>query len=141
MILKGYEQIRETGRIRLFASDRTEYGDGEQDRDFIYVKDTVEMTLFFWERPDVNGIFNIGSGAPATWNMLARAIFNTLGQEPVIEYVNMPEHLKGKYQYHTCALMEKLRAAGYTSPMTPFADAVREYIRDYLKTGVYLTNP
>ena len=140
MILKGYEQIRDTGKIRLFRSDRPEYGDGEQDRDFIFVKDAVEMTLFFWEHSRANGIFNIGSGAPATWNTLARAIYDAIGEKPAIEYVDMPESLKGKYQYHTCAVMDKLNTAGYVNPATPFTDAVREYIRDYLVTGAYLTN-
>jgi ADP-L-glycero-D-manno-heptose 6-epimerase len=138
MVCKGYEQIRDTGKLVLFKSDRPEFPDGGQDRDFIYVKDAVDMTLFVGEHPEINGIFNVGTGEPATWNMLAKAIFDALGLPPSIEYIDMPEHLKGKYQYHTQAEMGKLHAAGYSKPVTPFADAVADYVRNYLVEGAHL---
>ena len=140
MVAKGYEQIRDTDKIRLFKSDRPEYPDGGQDRDFVYVKDAVGMTLFFWEHPEVNGIYNVGTGDPATWNTLARAIFNALDRPATIEYVDMPAHLAGKYQYHTRAEMGKIRAAGYVRPVTPVAGAVGEYVREYLVPGAHLAS-
>ena len=139
MVVKGYEQIRDTGLIRLFKSDRPEWPDGGQDRDFIYIKDAVDMTLFFWRHPEANGIFNVGTGNPTSWNMLAGALFEAMELPPHIEYVDMPDRLKGKYQYHTCAEMGKLHAAGYAAETTPFGSAVREYVRDYLAPGAYLT--
>ncbi len=138
MVVKGYEQIRDTGKIRLFKSDRPEWPDGGQDRDFIYGRDAVDMTLFFRDNPRLNGIFNIGTGKPATWNMLAEALFDAMGVPANIEYVDMPERLKGKYQYHTCAEMDKLRRSGYSKETIPFRDAVREYVREYLMPGAYL---
>ena len=103
----------ETGVIRLFKSYRPEYRDGEQRRDFLYVKDAVAMTLHLAANPAANGIFNIGSGEARTWNELARAVFAALGREPRIEYVDMPESIREKYQYFTQADIRKLLAAGY----------------------------
>ncbi len=133
MVCKGYEQIRDTGRVRLFKSDRPEFPDGGQQRDFVYVKDAVDMTLWFADHPEVGGIFNVGTGEANTWNRLITAIFSALGREPVIEYIPMPDHLKGKYQYHTQAEMAKLRRAGYTRPVTVLEDAVADYVRNHLE--------
>ena len=138
MVCKGYEQIVATGLVKLFASDRPAYVDGGQQRDFVYVKDAVDMTLWFAERPGVNGIFNVGTGQANDWNRLMGAIFSALGREPAVEYVPMPGHLKGKYQYHTEADMAKLGAAGYQRPVTVLEDAVGEYVRDHLVTGRHL---
>ncbi len=135
MVCKAYEQIRDTGKVRLFASDRPEYEDGGQQRDFVYVKDAVDMTLWFFDHPEVNGIFNVGTGEANNWNTLIGAVFRALDLSPNIEYVAMPEHLKGKYQYHTCAEMAKLRRAGYDRPLTPIDEAVRQYVQDHLVTG------
>lgn len=132
MVCKGYEQIRDRGFVRLFASDRPAYPDGGQQRDFIYVKDAVAMTLWCGEHRGANGIFNVGTGEANSWNRLIGAIFSALGREPAIEYVPMPEHLKGRYQYHTEAEMAKLRAAGYAAPMTVLEDAVAEYVTGHL---------
>ncbi|HOO77887.1 MAG TPA: ADP-glyceromanno-heptose 6-epimerase [bacterium] len=140
MVCKGFRQIKDTGKIRLFASDRPEYGDGEQERDFISVGDAARMTLFFLERPDVNGIFNVGSGETHTWNEMAAAIFEALDIPPCIEYIPLPEELKGRYQYHTRAEMAKLREAGYALSLTPFRDAVVSYVRDYLIADGYLSS-
>ncbi len=138
VIHKAYPGVRDEGRIRLFESYREDYGDGEQARDFIYVKDAVEITLFFLENRRANGLFNVGTGEARSWNEVARAMFRALGREAHIEYIPMPETLKGKYQYHTCAETEKLRAAGCTHPCRSLENAVGEYIRDYLETGARL---
>jgi len=132
MVCKGYEQIDATGKVRLFASDRPEYADGGQQRDFIYVKDAVDMTLWFYDHPEANGIFNVGSGEAIDWNRLITAIFTALEREPNIEYFPLPDHLRGKYQYHTQAEMAKLRAAGYDRPLTVLEDAVRDYVVNHL---------
>ena len=120
------------GSVKLFASDRPEYPDGGQQRDFVYVKDAVAMTTWFAEHPEANGIFNVGSGEAKDWNRLITAIFRALELEPAIEYIPMPDHLKGKYQYHTEATMTKLAAAGYDRPQTLLEDAVADYVRNHL---------
>ncbi len=138
MVCKGYEQILATGKVKLFRSDRPDYPDGGQERDFIYVKDAVAMAMWFAQQPRVGGVFNIGTGEANTWNRLITAIFSALGKQRVIEYIPMPEHLKGKYQYHTCAEMAKLKQAGYDMPLTPLEDAVGEYVRRHLEGHRYL---
>lgn len=133
MVLKAYEQIKRDGKIRLFKSYNPAYRDGEQMRDFIYVKDAVEMTLFFLERTEINGIFNIGTGIPRSWNDLAKAVFSSLGITPKIEYIDMPEDIKGKYQYFTKADMGKLKKAGYDKPTFSLEKGVEDYIINYLE--------
>jgi ADP-L-glycero-D-manno-heptose 6-epimerase len=135
VVNKSFAQVMQTGVIRLFKSYRPEYGDGEQRRDFLYVKDAVRMTLHLAEHPQAAGIFNIGSGKAHTWNELARAIFGALGREPRIEYVDMPETIRDKYQYSTEAKIDKLRSAGYRQPITPLSEAVRDYVQNYLVPG------
>jgi ADP-L-glycero-D-manno-heptose 6-epimerase len=138
MVLKGYEQIRDTGRIRLFKSYRSEYGDGEQVRDFIYVQDAVAMTLFFHDHPEINGLFNVGSGQARCWNDLAQALFGAMNREPEIEYIEMPESIRDQYQYHTCAEMDKIHEAGYNHPVLSLEDAVSDYVNQYLIPGKHL---
>jgi len=133
MVLKAYEQIKKYGKIKLFKSYNPDYKDGEQLRDFIYVKDAVEMTLFFIEKPEINGIFNAGTGIPRSWNDLAKAVFSALGLEPKIEYIEMPEELKGKYQYFTKADMTKLKKAGYNKPTLSLEEAIKDYVLNYLE--------
>ncbi len=135
VVNKSFAQVMQTGVIRLFKSYRPEYRDGEQRRDFLYVKDAVRMTLHLAENPRAAGIFNIGSGRAHTWNELARAIFSALAREPRIEYIEMPAAIRDKYQYFTQAKIEKLRSAGYARPITPLAEAVRDYLQDYLLPG------
>ncbi len=133
LVHKAYQQIQDTGRVQLFKSHKPEYKDGEQKRDFLYVKDAIEMTLHFAERaPSVGGLYNLGSGEANTWITLATAIFDALGRPPKIEFIDMPELLRGKYQYFTQADISKLRATGYDRPMTPLADAVRDYVQNHL---------
>ena len=132
VVNKSFGQVMQTGDMRLFKSYRPEYADGEQRRDFLYVKDAVRMTLHLAENRRAAGIFNIGSGKAHTWNELAAAIFNALGRSPRIEYIEMPGSIRDKYQYFTEAKIGKLRSAGYTGPITPLGEAVRDYVQNYL---------
>ncbi len=131
--IRAYFQAKATGRIKLFKSYRPDYADGEQARDFIYVKDAVDVTLHFLTRPRVNGIFNVGTGEPRNFNDLARAVFSALDMEPYIDYIDMPEGLEKRYQYYTAADTAKLKAAGYTKPFTPLEDAVTDYVVNHLE--------
>jgi ADP-L-glycero-D-manno-heptose 6-epimerase len=140
MVCKGFEQIRDTGKVRLFKSDRPEFVDGGQRRDFLYVKDAVDMTLWLLDHPEHNGIFNIGTGESADWNRLMAAIFAAMDRPRDIEYIDMPEHIAKAYQYDTCADMTKLRSAGYTTVTTPLEDAVSDYVTNYLLPTKHL-NP
>jgi len=133
VVIRSYFQLKKTGRVRLFKSYRPEYKHGEQQRDFIYVKDAVRITLHFLERPAVNGIFNAGTGGPRNFNDLAAAVFSALGKDTNIEYIDMPEGLEKRYQYHTCADLEKLRASGFDGEFLPLEDAVRDYVQNYLE--------
>ena len=135
VVHKAYYQILETARISLFKSYRPEFRDGEQRRDFLYVKDAVDATIYLAEHAEGGGIFNIGSGEAQTWLSLANAIFSSIGQPPKINFIDMPEELQDKYQYFTCADISKLRAFGYERPMTPLTDAVRDYVLNYLIPG------
>ena len=137
VVCRAYEQIRDTGKVRLFKSYRPEYADGEQKRDFIYVKDAVEMVLFLLDR-NCHGIYNIGSGRAETWNSLAGAVFKAMNKPVKIEYIDMPEHLRGKYQYYTCADISKLRSAGYSAVVTPLEETVEDYICNYISRGRFL---
>jgi ADP-L-glycero-D-manno-heptose 6-epimerase len=134
IVHKAYEQIQNTGSVKLFKSYRSEFRDGEQRRDFVYVKDAVDMTLHL-AQSGANGLFNVGSGRAQTWLDLVRPIFRALGVPERIEFVEMPEHLRGKYQYSTCARMERVRATGYERPATPLGDAVTDYVANYLQPG------
>jgi ADP-L-glycero-D-manno-heptose 6-epimerase len=133
VVSKANAQIRESGKIGLFKSYDPRYKDGGQMRDFLYVKDAVEMTLHFAEKgSSAAGLFNLGSGEANTWMTLAEAIFAALGRPPDIEFVDMPDVLRAKYQYYTKADITKLRSSGYDKPITPLAAAVADYVRNYL---------
>jgi ADP-L-glycero-D-manno-heptose 6-epimerase len=134
VVCKAFEQIRDTGTVKLFKSYRPEYRDGEQRRDFIYVKDSAEMTLHL-AQSGATGLFNVGSGRAQTWLELVRPIFRTLGVPERIEFVEMPERLRGKYQYSTCARIQRTRATGFTEAATPLCDAVADYVANYLVPG------
>ena len=138
VVAKAYEQIRARGTIQLFKSYRDAIADGEQTRDFLYVKDAAAITAFLARAPQAAGLYNVGSGTDRTWNALARAVFDALGLPVNIEYVEMPEALRGKYQYRTVATIDKLRAAGYAAAPTTLEDAVADYVRNYLVTGTVL---
>ena len=132
LVHKACGQILATGKVQLFKSHRPDYKDGEQMRDFLYVKDAIRMTLHLAETPAAGGLFNLGSGKAHTWVELATAIFTALGKEPNIEFIDMPEHLQSKYQYYTCADITKLRGSGFSTEITPLAEAVRDYVQGYL---------
>lgn len=127
LVLKGYEQIRDTGKLKLFKSYRPEYTDGEQKRDFLYVKDAAKISLFFLENEKA-GLFNVGRGIAESWNQLAGALFSAMGKPIKIEYIEMPEVLRGKYQYYTCAETKKLVEAGYTFGFTSLESSIQEYV-------------
>ena len=133
LVNKAYEQIRDTGRVRLFRSYRPEYRDGEQRRDFVYVKDVVEMTLHLAGAPSAAGLYNVGSGEAHTWLELAGALFAAMGREPDIEFIEMPEAMRARYQYYTCADISRLRGTGYDAPVTPLDAAVADYVKGYLE--------
>ena len=132
VVNKAFHQIQDTGRVSLFKSYRPEFPDGAQRRDFMYVKDAVEATIFLAEHVNGEGLFNIGSGEATTWLSLVEALFTALDREPSIEFIDMPEPIRDKYQYYTCANIAKLRSAGFTQAVTPLPDAVRDYVQNYL---------
>jgi ADP-L-glycero-D-manno-heptose 6-epimerase len=135
VVHKAFHQIRETGRVSLFRSYRPEFGDGEQRRDFLYVKDAAAITVSLAELTDGGGLFNVGSGQANTWLTLARAIFAALTLPERIDFIDMPHELRGRYQYLTCADIRKLRRTGCREPLTPLDDAVSDYVRNYLVLG------
>ena len=138
VVHKAFEQILNTGKVKLFKSGNPDFKDGEQKRDFIYIKDAVDMTLFFLENKDKNGIFNIGSGKARTWNDLVTALFNAMGKPVNIEYIEMPEHLAEKYQYFTEANLDKLKKAGYIKKQFSLEEGVTDYVKNYLLENKYL---
>jgi ADP-L-glycero-D-manno-heptose 6-epimerase len=138
VVAKAYEQISADGAVKLFKSYRDGIADGEQTRDFLYVKDAVAATLHLGRTATANGLYNIGAGIARSWNELAHAIFAALERPVRITYVEMPDELRAKYQYRTQATVTRLRASGYTAPFASLEDAVAEYVRRYLATGAVL---
>jgi ADP-L-glycero-D-manno-heptose 6-epimerase len=138
-IIKAFEQINAAGKVRLFKSYKSEYADGEQLRDFIYVKDAVDMTLFFYDNPKLSGLYNLGTGKARTWNDLVSAVFTATGKESNIEYIEMPESIRNQYQYFTQADITKIREAGYDKELTSLEDAIRDYVQNYLQKDAYLS--
>lgn len=135
LVLKAFEQVQKDGRIRLFKSHRPDYKDGEQMRDFLYVKDAVRMTIHLAETPRSGGLYNLGSGEANTWLSLAGAIFKAAGKEQNIEFIDMPEAIREKYQYFTKADISKLRSTGFEEDITPLPEAVVDYVGKYLTSG------
>ena len=134
VVNKAYVQIRDQGFVSLFKSYRHGIADGEQKRDFIYVKDAVDVTLHFLEHRNVGGLFNCGTGNARTWKELVTAVFAALGLPPRIAFIEMPESLRTKYQYFTEADVTKLRrSGGYNAHFTSLAEAVRDYVQMYLQ--------
>ncbi|MDP8266483.1 MAG: ADP-glyceromanno-heptose 6-epimerase [Candidatus Aceula meridiana] len=137
VILKSYKGVAEEGIMRLFKSYDDNYADGEQKRDFIYIKDAVDMTMFFVENLHLAGIYNVGTGKARTWNDVANALFAAIGKEPEIEYIDMPVEIRDQYQYFTQADMTKIRQAGYTKPFMELEDSVADYAK-YLERRSYI---
>jgi len=132
MIFHGYNQIQTDGEICLFKSCNTEYEDGGQLRDFVYVKDICSVILWLLKHKKVSGLFNVGTGRAQSFKKLAEATFHALGLEPNIRYIDMPEHLKNKYQYYTKAEMKQLREAGYVKKFMDLEAGARDYILGHL---------
>lgn len=132
VVHKAFGQIKANGKVNLFKSYNDKYADGKQMRDFIYVKDAVDMTLYFLQNKDKNGLYNVGTGNARTWVDLVSSIFSAMELEPNIEFIDMPEELKGKYQYFTEANIEKIRTTGYNNQITSLEEAVNDYVKNYL---------
>ena len=135
VIAKAFPALARGDPMRLFRSERPDYGDGGQKRDFVHVADCAEVVLWLLDHPQVSGIFNLGSGEARSWNDLAHAVFAALGRPPAIEYVDMPPDLKGRYQYFTQADMGKLRRVGYERRFTGLEAGVADYVGAYLSKG------
>ena len=129
VVHKAWGQIKASGVVKLFKSYRPEFKDGEQIRDFVDVKDAVNVMLFFAEEGGSGGIFNVGTGQARTWLDLAKAVFIALGREPQIEFIEMPENIRGKYQYRTQADVTNLRGAGYRTDFTSLENGIRDYVQ------------
>jgi len=132
VVFKAFHQIREKGSVRLFQSHRPDYRDGEQLRDFVYVRDCTAIMVWLLENPGAAGLFNVGTGQARSFRDLAASTFSALGMQPVIDYTPMPETLRDKYQYYTCADMACLRSAGYHKAFTSLEDGITEYVQHYL---------
>lgn len=132
MVFHGFNQIKADGEIRLFKSCNPDYEDGGQLRDFVYVKDICSVILFMLKNNNISGLFNVGTGRAQSFRELAEATFNALGLEPNIKYIDMPEKLRGKYQYYTKAEMSKLQSVGYPRPFADVSEGVRDYVQNYL---------
>lgn len=132
MIFHGFRQIREDGKIRLFKSCNPQYADGEQSRDFVYVKDVCRVVFWLLQNPQVSGLFNVGTGHAQSFRELAEATFHALDMNPAIEYIDMPPHLQKKYQYYTKAEITKLRDAGYKNEFFDLEAGARDYVTEHL---------
>jgi len=137
VVHKAFEQIRDTGKVKLFKSYLKEYKDGEQKRDFIYVNDAVDMTLHFWQNEEANGIYNVGTGKAQTWIELVTALFKALGKPVNIEFIDMPEEIRDRYQYFTEANTSKLRNSGYNNKIMSVEEGVNDYVKNYLTKNLY----
>jgi ADP-L-glycero-D-manno-heptose 6-epimerase len=138
VIFHSYNQIIKNGFVKLFKSHKKDFNDGEQLRDFIYVKDVLKICFWFlecWENDPktfMTGIYNVGTGKARTFNDLVKATFSALGKPSQIEYIDMPEDIRETYQYFTEAEMEKIRTAGYSQPFYSLEDGVKDYVQNYL---------
>jgi ADP-L-glycero-D-manno-heptose 6-epimerase len=136
VVFHAHKQIRETGKMRMFRSHNPEYKDGEQLRDFIYVKDVVDIMYYFLHNRKNSGIYNTGTGKAETFLELVTQTFKAMGKEPMIEFIDIPEDIREKYQYYTQAEMQKLRQAGYLKSIRGLSEGVLDYVGKYLGTRV-----
>jgi len=137
VIFHSYHQIKETGKIKLFKSHHEGIGNGEQKRDFVYVKDVCDVMYFFMHHRKNSGIYNLGTGEARTFNDLAKATFNAMNIPQNIEYIDTPEDIRDKYQYFTQADMTKLKSIGYSKPFTSLEQGVSDYVSNYLMKDLY----
>ncbi len=133
VIFHAHRQIKETGKVKLFRSHNRDYKDGEQLRDFVYVKDVVKVCQFLMENRKVSGLFNLGTGTARTFVDLAKATFAAMHIDPIIEFIDTPEDIRDKYQYFTEANMSKLRESGYSAEFYSLEDGVSDYVKNYLE--------
>ena len=138
VVHKAFEQVGDYGKVKLFKSKNPKYRDGEQLRDFIYIKDAVNMTLYFLERKNINGLFNVGSGKARTWNDLVTALYKAMNKPINIEYIDLPNYLADKYQYFTEAQLVKIKAVGYKEEISSLENGVADYVKNYLLGKLYL---
>ncbi|MBZ5855648.1 ADP-glyceromanno-heptose 6-epimerase [Flavihumibacter profundi] len=137
VIWHSFNQIRESGKVKLFRSHRPDFKDGQQLRDFIYVKDVIKVCYWLMENQPDSGIYNLGTGKARAFEDLVKATFQGLDLPPVIEFIDMPEDIRDKYQYFTEANMDKLRQAGYTEQFYSLEHGVDDYVRNYLASGKF----
>jgi len=137
VVLHAYNQLQEKGSITLFRSHKEGIADGEQRRDFIYVEDICKVLYFLLHHRNSGAIYNLGTGTAETFYELARQVCLSCGNEPRIQFIDTPADIRDKYQYYTCAEMDKLRQAGYTEPFMSLAQGVQQYISKYLCTHTY----
>jgi len=130
--LHSFSQFRELGTVKLFKSNKPEFDDGMQLRDFIYVKDAAAIVAYFLSHPEKSGIYNVGTGQARAFKDLATAVMTSVGRKPSITYIDMPQDLHGRYQYFTQASVEKLREAGYTQAFYSLEEGVADYVQNYL---------
>lgn len=135
VIFHSFNQIRETGKVKLFRSYRPDYADGMQLRDFVYVKDVVRVLYWFMTHHPQSGIYNLGTGQARPFLALAEATFKAMGLDPNIEFVDMPEDIRDKYQYFTEASMRKTRSVGFKRSFYSLEDGVKSYVQRYLLKG------
>jgi ADP-L-glycero-D-manno-heptose 6-epimerase len=135
LVTKAHPRAALGEAVALFRSHHPDYPDGGQLRDFVYVRDCVDVMLWLRERRDVSGLFNLGTGRAQSWLELMGALYRSVGRELRVEWVDMPPELRDRYQYYTEARVDRLRAAGYTAPFAPVAQGVQEYVERYLSTG------
>ncbi len=135
VVSKIFPSVKAGEAVQLFKSYHPDYEDGGQLRDFIYVKDCVNVVLWLVDNPNVSGMFNVGTGQARSFADLAKASFSAMGQEPNIEYIEMPEALQPRYQYYTQADIDRLREAGYDKPFTTLEEGVHDYVTSYLNTA------
>lgn len=137
VVYHTFQQIRKTGGMKLFKSHHPDFEDGEQQRDFIYVKDVLDICIFLMHHRKDNGLYNVGTGTPRTFWDLAVATFRAMEREPRIEFIPTPQDIRPNYQYYTCAEMSKLRRIGFDQEFTSLEAGVEEYVRNYLREGAY----
>jgi ADP-L-glycero-D-manno-heptose 6-epimerase len=132
VVAQNFARVRAKESLRLFRSNRSDYSDGGQLRDFIYVRDCIDVMLWMLDHPGVSGLFNLGTGKARTWLDLANALFAAADRPRAIEFIDMPPELVEKYQYFTEARMESLRDAGYDRPFSALEDGIADYVRNFL---------
>jgi ADP-L-glycero-D-manno-heptose 6-epimerase len=137
VIFHSFNQVKQNGKVKLFRSHKEGFSDGEQLRDFIYVKDVTAVCYWLMQHQPSSAIYNLGTGKARSFNDLVKATFNGMELPAVIEYIDMPEDIRDKYQYFTEAAMQKLQQAGYTEKFYSLEEGVNDYVKNYLLTNMY----